>query len=192
MTIEEPAIQKSDILFIDALVDFLTKSQFVSNYERSVYATEVAAEMWMKDIKKKDFYEFYTSTNVYKNLKECRNYSWEVFENNLLKDQTKIDRLLALNELCTEGLSNETKIEKSIKLFTQELSVASEDFVYFFAHHDDGKRQFLSTLMFAFMFQEKEPVSYFRKECRNISRRGEQIFKKVSKIYALAENYDLL
>lgn len=192
MNTEEPTIQKSDILFIDAFVDFLTKSQFVCDYEKSVYATEVAAEMWMKDIKKKEFYEFYASTNVYKNLKECRNYSWEVFQNNLLKDQTKIDSLLALNGLCPESLSDEAKIKKSIKLFALELSVASEDFIYFFAHYDDGKRQFLSTLMFAFMFQEKEPVSYFKKECRNISIRGEQIFKKVSKVYALAENYDLL
>lgn len=192
MNTEEPTIQKSDILFNDAFVDFLTKSQFVCDYEKSVYATEVAAEMWMKDIKKKDFYEFYTSTNVYKNLKECRNYSWEVFQNNLLKDQAKINSLLTLNELCPESLSDEAKIEKSIKLFAQELSVASEDFIYFFARHDDGKRQFLLALMFAFLFGEKEPVSYFKKECRNISRRGEQIFKKVSKVYALAENYDLL
>jgi hypothetical protein len=192
MDTDEPISQKSDILFIDAFVDFLTKSQYVCNYERTVYVTEVAAEMWMKDIKKKDFYEFYSSTNVYKNLKECRNYSWEVFQNKLLKDQTKIDRLLSLNGLCPESLSDETKIEKSIKLFARELSVASEDFVYFFAHYDDGKRQFLLSLMFAFMFEEKEPVSYFKKECRNISTRGEQIFKKVSKVYALAENFNLI
>jgi hypothetical protein len=187
MHFDEPFIEKDNIIFREPFFDFLSKSFFVSS-ESSGYACSIAAEMDERNIKKKDFYDFYVSTNIYKRLKECRNYTWETFRTNLLKNKVTLDKLILRSQFCSQTLSEEETIQESIELFARELSLASVNFINYFAGYNDRKKQFLYGNMFAFMFEIKNPVNYIQKECCGIARRGEKIFKKISRLHYFAED----
>ena len=180
-------MSNSDILFIKAFHDFLFKSYFVSDIESSVHAVELAAEMSEKKIKKVEFYKFFKSSTIYRQLQDCRNYTFVSFTSKLHNEQDQIDNLLEINGINAD-LPEQQKVEEAIKLFTEELLNASEDYISAIAHDDKDQKQFIKDFANKLKVHSADPFAYFKKACDEIAVKGEKVFKKIAKIYSLAES----
>ena len=182
-------MSNSDILFIKAFHDFLFKSYFVSDIESSVHAVELAAEMSEKKIKKVEFYKFFRSSPIYQQLQDCKSYTFVSFVSNLHNDQDKIDNLLEINGFDSD-LPDQQKVEEAIKLFTKELLNASEEYISSIAHDDKDQKQFIKDFAKSLKLHSTDPFAYFKKSCDAIAVKGEKVFKKIAKIYSLAESVE--
>ena len=178
----------SDILTIRAFSEFLFNSYFVSDIESSVYAVELAAEMSEQKTKKAEFYKFLKSTSIYQTLLNCRNYVYESFYIKLSEDQDVIENLLEVNGIDS-NVSNEQIAKEAIKLFFQEISKASEKEIKSLCKGEDQER-FLREFQKEARKYQDNPFAYFKKACDEISQKGEKIFKKIAKIYSLAESVE--
>lgn len=180
-------MSNSDILLVKTFHDFLFKSYFISDIESSVHAVELATEMSVQKIKKVEFYKFLKSSTIYKQLQECRSYTFQTFSNKLHSDQLQIDNLLEINGFDPD-LPEEQKVEEAVKLFTKELMSASEDYISLVAHDDKDQKQFIKDFAESLKLHSADPFVYFKKSCDQIAEKGEKVFKKIAKLYSLAES----
>lgn len=104
-------------------------------------------------------------------------------------DQDKIDNLLEINGIDSD-LPDQQKVEEAIKLFTKELLNASEEYIGQIAHNDKDQKQFIKDFLKSLKLHSADPFAYFKKSCDAIAVKGEKVFKKIAKIYSLAESVE--
>ena len=142
-----------------------------------------------KKIKKVEFYKFFRSSPIYQQLQDCKSYTFVSFVSNLHDDQDKIDNLLEINGFDSD-LPDQQKVEEAIKLFTKELLNASEEYISSIAHDDKDQKQFIKDFAKSLKLHSADPFAYFKKSCDAIAVKGEKVFKKIAKIYSLAESVE--
>lgn len=106
-------------------------------------------------------------------------------------DQDKIDNLLEINGFDSD-LPDQQKVEEAIKLFTKELLNASEEYISQIAHNDKDQKQFIKDFLKSLKLHSADPFAYFKKSCDAIAVKGKKVFKKIAKIYSLAESVEPL
>ena len=211
---EYQATQNKDNFAIPVIDnEFFRNMYFVSMVENLVRPTEVASQMRSLGVTKSGFRKFLENERVYKELTDIKNFTFEHFINELKNQMNRVDALL---EHVDEDPSEMTDAEKitrvleivyisivntRMEIFMDMTSKGTDNLIEFgqaigmlpdflknevggLERVNDVRQKFLS---FTKRF-EKDPIRFFKEECKKFNRVADQLLRKISKLYSIAKD----
>jgi len=191
---------------------FMRALYFVSMTENLVRPVEIASIMKSKNITKSQFKDFLMKTNVYKELQHIKNYTFDDFINDLKEQMNRVDALLEhMNVDGLEDMSEDDKIKKVLEviygtltntrldIFQDMTSIEQDDFMSMFKdlfgqdlRKNDPQQKRLDQVRnkfynYAAKYKDN-PVKFFEDEFENFNYTANKVLKRLSKIYALAQD----
>lgn len=206
-TADYQAYSSSGLNFgIPVLSEFMRFSYFIQNEENVVRPTEVASRMVEMGITREQFYNFITEDQVFKELKQIQNFSFEYLINSLKEQMDRVDELLDYAGEDIEDKSEDEKIIMVLELVYINLSNAKmENFEKFVLTKQE--MMFSQLGPFAQLMGAKPPsenkvkllkkyqnhvtkyanreIDFFKDECERFNYVATKLMKRISKIYAL-------
>jgi hypothetical protein len=200
----------SGIPAIDSV--FMRALYFVSMTENLVRPVEIASIIKSKNITKSQFKDFLMKTDVYRELQNIKNYTFDDFINDMKEQMNKVDNLLEhVNVDGLEDMSEDDKIKKVLEVIYGTLTNARLDifqdmtsnkqdelmdmFKDLFGQDlkkDDPQQKGLEQVrnkFFNYAAKYKDnPVKFFEDEFENFNYTANKVLKRLSKIYALAQD----
>lgn len=153
---------KSKFGKIKPLNDFLYFSYYIHNIENLVRPTEMAAHIKMQKITPKQFYDFFTKNEIFKTLKNIRNFSLKNLKEELKGYENVIDDVLkSINETYNNV---DEKIDRILELFYYNLVNWKNDQLINFIYPVDPSSPIFK------IFQSDENDKYIDKYARNLSK----------------------
>ena len=201
---------RSGIPAIDSV--FMRALYFVSMTENLVRPVEIASIIKSKNITKSQFKDFLMKTDVYRELQNIKNYTFDDFINDMKEQMNKVDNLLEhVNVDGLEDMSEDDKIKKVLEVIYGTLTNARLDifqdmtsnkqdelmdmFKDLFGQDlkkDDPQQKGLEQVrnkFFNYAAKYKDnPVKFFEDEFENFNYTANKVLKRLSKIYALAQD----
>ena len=201
---------RSGIPAIDS--GFMRALYFVSMTENLVRPVEIASIMKSKNITKSQFKDFLMKTDVYRELQNIKNYTFDDFINDMKEQMDRVDALLEhVNVDGLEDMSEDDKIKKVLQviygtltntrldIFQDMTSIRQDDFMSMFKdlfgqdlRKNDPEQKRLEQVrnkFFNYAAKYKEnPVKFFEDEFENFNYTANKVLKRLSKIYALAQD----
>ena len=200
----------SGIPAIDSV--FMRALYFVSMTENLVRPVEIASIIKSKNITKSQFKDFLMKTDVYRELQNIKNYTFDDFINDMKEQMNKVDNLLEhVNVDGLEDMSEDDKIKKVLEVIYGTLTNARLDifqdmtsnkqdelmdmFKDLFGQDlkkDDPQQKGLEQVRnkfynYAAKYKDN-PVKFFEDEFENFNYTADKVLKRLSKIYALAQD----
>ena len=200
----------SGIPAIDSV--FMRALYFVSMTENLVRPVEIASIIKSKNITKSQFKDFLMKTDVYRELQNIKNYTFDDFINDMKEQMNKVDNLLEhVNVDGLEDMSEDDKIKKVLEVIYGTLTNARLDifqdmtsnkqdelmdmFKDLFGQDlkkDDPQQKGLEQVRnkfynYAAKYKDN-PVKFFEDEFENFNYTANKVLKRLSKIYALAQD----
>jgi hypothetical protein len=191
---------------------FMRALYFVSMAENLVRPVEIASIMKSKNITKSQFKDFLMKTDVYRELQNIKNYTFEDFINDMKEQMDRVNALLEhVNVDGLEDMSEDDKIKKVLEviygtltntrldLFQDMTSIRQDDFLSMFKglfgqdlRKDDPQQKGLEQVRnkfynYAAKYKDN-PVKFFEDEFENFNYTANKVLKRLSKIYALAQD----
>ena len=191
---------------------FMRALYFVSMAENLVRPVEIASIMKSKNITKSQFKDFLMKTDVYRELQNIKNYTFEDFINDMKEQMDRVNALLEhVNVDGLEDMSEDDKIKKVLEviygtltntrldLFQDMTSIRQDDFMSMFKdlfgqdlRKDDPQQKGLEQVRnkfynYAAKYKDN-PVKFFEDEFENFNYTANKVLKRLSKIYALAQD----
>lgn len=186
---------------------FMRYSYFIQTAENLVRPTEIAARMIENGITREEFYDFIINDEVYKELKEINNFTYDYLIKSLYNQIEYIDSLIEhAGEADPKQMTNKEKIEYTLELvYVNLINSKLESFDnYFYSTKEKFEKMFLSLfsnagsssvnkekenvrnkfINFLGKYQNRE-LDFFKDECERFNYETRKIMKKISKIYAL-------
>jgi hypothetical protein len=200
----------SGIPAIDSV--FMRALYFVSMTENLVRPVEIASIIKSKNITKSQFKDFLMKTDVYRELQNIKNYTFDDFINDMKEQMDRVDALLEhVNVDGLEDMSEDDKIKKVLEVIYGTLTNARLDifqdmtsnkqdelmdmFKDLFGQDlkkDDPQQKGLEQVRnkfynYAAKYKDN-PVKFFEDEFENFNYTANKVLKRLSKIYALAQD----
>ena len=181
--------------FIRELVEFLYNSYFIHAIENVVRPTELAAEMRMNNVSKKEFLNFFLNNEMIKRLKEIQNFSYEEFKEKL-KEPDNINRIKALLDAIDieyEDKTDDELVGELLKIFLVNFVNAKNDIMNKFLTSNliekmfglqGDKDKFFRKYVSRTTKYEYDYDSFFKNEERFFNRTATAMIKKLAKLYA--------
>ena len=191
---------------------FMRALYFVSMAENLVRPVEIASIMKSKNITKSQFKDFLMKTNVYKELQNIKNYTFDDFINDMKEQMDRVDALLEhVNVDGLDDMSEDDKIKKVLEviygtltntrldIFQDMTSIKQDDFMSMFKdlfgqdlRKNDPQQKRLDQVRnkfynYAAKYKDN-PVKFFEDEFENFNYTANKVLKRLSKIYALAQD----
>jgi hypothetical protein len=191
---------------------FMRALYFVSMAENLVRPVEIASIMKSKNITKSQFKDFLMKTDVYRELQNIKNYTFEDFINDMKEQMDRVNALLEhVNVDGLEDMSEDDKIKKVLEviygtltntrldLFQDMTSIRQDDFMSMFKdlfgqdlRKDDPQQKGLEQVRnkfynYAAKYKDN-PVKFFEDEFENFNYTANKVLKRLSKIYAMAQD----
>ena len=201
---------RSGIPAIDSV--FMRALYFVSMAENLVRPVEIASIMKSKNITKSQFKDFLMKTDVYRELQNIKNYTFDDFINDMKEQMDRVDDLLEhVNVDGLEDMSEDDKIKKVLQviygtltntrldIFQDMTSIRQDDFLSMFKdlfgqdlRKNDPEQKGLEQVRnkfynYAAKYKDN-PVKFFEDEFENFNYTANKVLKRLSKIYALAQD----
>jgi hypothetical protein len=201
---------RSGIPAIDS--GFMRALYFVSMAENLVRPVEIASLMKSKNITKSQFKDFLMKTDVYRELQNIKNYTFEDFINELKERMDRIDALLEYMDVDgLENMSEDEKIKKVLEIIYatitnvrldifQEMTANKKDdlmdmFKDLFGQDlrkNDPQQKKLDQVRnkfynYAAKYKDN-PVKFFEDEFENFNYTANKVLKRLSKMYAMAQD----
>jgi predicted CopG family antitoxin len=201
---------RSGIPAIDS--GFMRALYFVSMAENLVRPVEIASLMKSKNITKSQFKDFLMKTDVYRELQNIKNYTFEDFINELKDQMDRIDILLEYGGVDGfEDMSEDEKIKKvlfmvyatltntRLDIFQEMTANKKDDLMDMFKdlfgqdlRKNDPQQKKLDQVRnkfynYAAKYKDN-PVKFFEDEFENFNYTANKVLKRLSKIYALAQD----
>ena len=201
---------RSGIPAIDSV--FMRALYFVSMTENLVRPVEIASIMKSKNITKSQFKDFLMKTDVYRELQNIKNYTFDDFINDMKEQMDRVDALLEhVNVDGLEDMSEDDKIKKVLQviygtltntrldIFQDMTSIRQDDFLSMFKDlfgqdlkKNDPQQKGLEQVRnkfynYAAKYKDN-PVKFFEDEFENFNYTANKVLKRLSKIYALAQD----
>ena len=201
---------RSGIPAIDSV--FMRALYFVSMTENLVRPVEIASIMKSKNITKSQFKDFLMKTDVYRELQNIKNYTFDDFINDMKEQMDRVDALLEhVNVDGLEDMSEDDKIKKVLQviygtltntrldIFQDMTSIRQDDFLSMFKdlfgqdlRKNDPEQKGLEQVRnkfynYAAKYKDN-PVKFFEDEFENFNYTANKVLKRLSKIYALAQD----
>jgi hypothetical protein len=206
-TADYQAYSSSGLNFgIPVIGEFMRYSYFIQNEENVVRPTEVASRMIEMGITREQFYNFITEDQVFKELKQIQNFSFEFLINSLKEQMDRVDGLLEHAGEETEDKSEDEKIRMVLELVYINLSNAKmANFERYILTRNE--MMFSQLGPFAQLMGAKQPsenklkllkkyqnhvtkyanreIDFFKDECERFNYVATKLMKRISKVYSL-------
>ena len=195
---------------IPVIGDFMRYSYFIQNTENLVRPTEVASRMSQKNITKDQFGEFLRNDEVYNELIDIKNFTFDSLMLKLNQQMGRVDGLLNHAGQDISDMGEEEKIKKVLTLvyinivngkvdifddmtkddmdpFTSRLkqmfgmSVPQEQNS---VEKDKVRRKFINHVA----KYEDNPIKFFVDECERFNYISTKVIKKIGKLYDMAKD----
>ena len=187
---------------------FMMFSYFIQNTENLVRPTELASRMTQKKIKKEEFYDFITKDDLYKELKEIQEFSFEYLIKQLKEEMDYVDSLIEHAGGDPNQMSESEKIRSLLELvyinlvnsklklfddYTYDLPSRAEKLFDLFGinlglfgspANEDKEKIKLKYMNHVMKYQNKE-LDFFKDECERFNYISTKIIKKIAKVFAL-------
>lgn len=191
---------------IPVLDKFMRFSYFIQTAENVVRAPEIASRMIQKGIKKEDFLDFINNDEVFVELKEIRDFSYDYLIGKLYDEMKYVDRLLEHIDEDPTQMSDEEKIKSVLELVYVNLANLKSDIFdnYFYTASEKLRNLFGDNNKNLFgdnknLNKEKvrnnfnnhitkyrnREMDFFKDECERFNYVSTKLMKKISKIYSL-------
>jgi hypothetical protein len=206
-TADYQAYSSSGLNFgIPVISEFMRFSYFIQNEENVVRPTEVASRMVEMGITREQFYNFITEDQVFKELKQIQNFSFEYLINSLKEQMGRVDELLDYAGEDIEDKSEDEKIRMVLELVYVNLSNAKmenfEKYVLTRQEHmfskfgpftqmiggmqpSENKVKLLKKYQNHVTKYANREIDFFKDECERFNYVATKLMKRISKIYAL-------
>jgi hypothetical protein len=183
--------------------DFIYMLYYISGIESLVRASELAAEMEDQGLTKKDFYNYLTQNDVFKNLKKIKEWSYEKFREDLKQHISTITSILKHTNTPTKGLSEDQLIDRFLEILLYSFTRSQIDELINVIQDPLNIAQMFSAL-FGQPMTPDEDKEAFEKQVKLITKFGvdyEKYFKYNEKLFHILGNnvikkiskiYDLL
>lgn len=201
---------RSGIPAIDSV--FMRALYFVSMTENLVRPVEIASIMKSKNITKSQFKDFLMKTDVYRELQNIKNYTFDDFINDMKEQMNRVDDLLEhVNVDGLEDMSEDDKIKKVLEVIygtltntrldifqdmtsnkQDELMSMYKDLFGQDLRKNDPQQKGLEQVRnkfynYAAKYKDN-PVKFFEDEFENFNYTANKVLKRLSKIYAMAQD----
>lgn len=201
---------RSGIPAIDSV--FMRALYFVSMTENLVRPVEIASIIKSKNITKSQFKDFLMKTDVYRELQNIKNYTFDDFINDMKEQMDRVDALLEhVNVDGLEDMSEDDKIKKVLEviygtltntrldIFQDMTSNKQDELMNMFKdlfgqdlRKNDPEQKGLEQVRnkfynYAAKYKDN-PVKFFEDEFENFNYTANKVLKRLSKIYALAQD----
>jgi len=190
---------------------FMRYNYFMQAAESLVRPTELASRMRQMKITKSQFLNFLKEDKAFKEMMDIRDYSFEKFVDGLKEQMDRVDRLLDHIGEYNENMSEDEKIKMILKLLYMNLvntkveffdkmtstpfdslrSLFNQTFGGGILGRDEDeenlekvRQKFINYLT----KYEKNPIMFFKDRCEQLSYDANKIIKRLSKLYAMAED----
>jgi hypothetical protein len=194
---------------IPILNKFMRFSYFIQTAENVVRAPEIASRMIQKGVKKEDFLDFINNDEVFVELKEIRDFSYDYLIGKLYDEMKYVDRLLEHIDEDPTQMSDEEKIKSVLELVYVNLANLKSDIFdnYFYTASEKLRNLFGDNNKNLFgdnknLNKEKvrnnfnnhitkyrnREMDFFKDECERFNYVSTKLMKKISKIYSLIPN----
>lgn len=192
---------------IPVIDKFMRYSYFIQTAENLVRPTEIAARMIENGITREEFYDFITNDEVYKELKDINNFTYNHLIKSLYNQIEYIDSLIEYaGEMDPKKMTDKEKVKYTLQLvYINLINSKLENFDnYFYSAKEKFDQMFLSlfpNMSNNMVNKQKENVrnkfinflgkyegrelDFFKDECERFNYETRKIMKKISKIYAL-------
>lgn len=188
-----------DISFrVKPVDEFLFLLYFTHGIENVVRPSELFSNMKENNISSEEFYDFITSTEIWKNLQKCQNWNYETFRENLKEYIPDIQRVLekagATIPHKEEELIDEFLRIVYINLINKQLSqvnrmLVSDFFEIIMGLSGDKEKLFKKIIKTANKF-ENNINNFYLYEQNNFKKVSREIMKKISKLYSLTNKQE--
>jgi hypothetical protein len=191
---------------IPVIGEFMRNSYFIQNTENLVRPTEVASRMSQKNITKDQFDEFLRNDEVYKELVDIKNFTFDSLMLKLNQQMDRVDGLLNHAGQDISDMGEEEKIKKVLTLVYINIvngkvdifdDMTSNDMDPFSAisrligmpfpgqssvEMDKVRRKFINHVV----KYEHNPIKFFVDECEKFNYISTKVIKKLGKLYDMA------
>lgn len=174
---------------------FLFKLYFIHKIENLVRPSELYALAQEEGITQEEFYDFITSSRVFKELKEIEEFSYEKLKEELKDYIPEINSVFKQVDLPT-NISKEKKIEKLLEIvyytFTNKTiesmrGFMTDNFLESFIGFDDEKQEIFRKLATKAAKFGKDYKKFYLYEEKVMNRMATEMKKKISKIYSIVK-----
>lgn len=193
---------RDDLTSFRPFFEFLIRSYFSNNIEMSVRAVEIKVQMEEENVTKANFYKFLFDTKSFQFIRSCRDYSFRQFIGSIKSNLDDVQQILSNRSL--NNLNEQEQIKELLKLFHRHLINALEESMvrllsveehrYSIPSAEFSKNENKIDFFEKFKKEANKFVGreeeFFKKACKQISEQGLKAFKKIAKLYALAESLD--
>jgi len=191
--------QKEFFGFIPELNEFLFNSYYIHALENVVRPTELAAEMRINNVSRKEFLKFFLNSEMIKRLKEIQNFSYEDFIEKMhsTENVSKIKKMLDAVAVDYEGEDDYEVVDKFLKMFIVSLTNKKNELMNRFLTSNAmeailGLRGVKDKFFKKYVAQTTkygyDYDAFFENEENNFHRVATMMFKKLAKLYAMAKN----
>ena len=193
---------------IPVIGDFMRYSYFIQNTENLVRPTEVASRMSQKNITKDQFDDFLRNDEVYKELVDIKNFTFDSLMLKLNQQMDRVDGLLNHVGQDISDMGEEEKIKKVLTLVYINIvngkvdifdDMTSDDMDPFTSRlkqmlgmseaqeqnsveKDKVRRKFINHVA----KYENNPIKFFVDECERFNYVATKVIKKIGKLYDMA------
>jgi len=191
--------QRNIFGFISEVNEFLYNVYFIHAVENAVRPTELAAEMRINNVSRKEFLKFFLNTEIIQRLKTIQNFSYDEFleEMHSSENITRIKQMLDFNNIDYSGEEDDEIVDKFLKLLivniTKNKKMLMQEYLtssmleMMFGLQGD-KEKFFNKYVSQVSKYGSDYESYFRDEEKYFHRVATMMFKKLAKLYAMAKN----
>lgn len=213
-TAEYQAIQQTSTFGIPAIDrKFFRYAYFISMSENLVRNVEVASQMRSANVTKSGFKDFIQNERVYSELMEIKNYSFDVFIDELHQQMNRVEALLDYVDFDYSDMSDDEKIKKVLEFvyidsvnkkmeIFNNMTSENTDFLIDMAgmfgqippvlktrakqleRTNEVRRKFMN---YATRYQNN-PIKFFEDEIENFNYVANKYIKKIIKLYAMAKD----
>jgi hypothetical protein len=184
--------------FSPLLSNFLFNSYFIHATENIVRPTEMAADMRINNVSRKEFLNFFLNSEMIKRLKEIRDFNYQDFKEKL--KETEIDQIKEMfdaMDIDYEGMSEEEMVNKFLKIFLVNLTnsknevmnkILTTDIIeQMFGLSGDKDKFFRKYVTYTTKFLYNYDA-FFKNEEKYFHRVANEMIKKLAKLYAMSKS----
>ena len=155
--------------------------------------------MIQKGVKKEDFLDFINNDEVFVELKEIRDFSYDYLIGKLYDEMKYVDRLLEHIDEDPTQMSDEEKIKSVLELaYINLVNLKVENFDNYFYDateklrnlfglddKNEGKEKIRRNFVNHVSKYRNREMDFFKDECERFNYVSTKLMKKISKIYSL-------
>jgi len=184
--------------FSPLLSKFLYQSYFIHATENIVRPTEMAADMRINNISRKEFLDFFLNTEMIKTLKEIRDFNYQDFKEQV--KETELDQIKEMFDAIDidyEGMSDDEIVNKFLKTFLVNFTNSKNEVMNnilqtniiekMFGLSGDKDKFFRKYVAYTTKFLY-DYDAFFENEEKYFHRVANQMIKKLAKLYAMSKN----